>query len=170
MPVRVRQSWVEAEPERVAREREAMAILAPKMAWLDERAGGWEGFAPQWPITRPEPKSGLKKLLAGRQLRLRVGYSQGYPMVEPTLIPLEPDVPIERRVLHSWHVKGDGSLCLLQTAHEWTGRETAAELVVKASGWFIEYLLFEAGAIKGMTESGLHVDDSLDSVIAEWGC
>lgn len=167
MRERPRQTWLEAEPERAAREREAMAGLAPEMEWLDEPAGGWEGLAPAWPIARPEP-GGLQRLLQGRQLHLRVEYTQGYPMVEPRLMPLEPDVPLERRILHSWHVKGDGSLCLLQTASQWTGRDTAADLVVKASGWFIEYLLFDAGAITTMTERGLHADHSLDALLAEW--
>jgi hypothetical protein len=167
MHERPRQTWLEAELERAARERKVMARLAPDMEWLDEPAGGWEGLAPIWPIVRQEP-AGLQRLLQGRRLRLRVEYSQGYPMVEPKLIPLEPDVPIERRILHSWHVKGDGSLCLLQTASQWTGRDTAADLVAKASGWFIEYLLFDACAITTMTESGLHADKSLDPLLAEW--
>ena len=52
----LRQSWIEAEPERLAQEREAMANLAPEMVWLDgEPAGGWEGLAPAWPFERPEP-------------------------------------------------------------------------------------------------------------------
>lgn len=164
-----RQSWLDAEPERVVLEREAMAGLAPEMAWLDdEPAGGWVGLAPKWPFGRPEP-SGLDNLLGGRQLKLRVEYSQAYPMVEPTLIPLDPVPPIHRRVLHSWHVKGDGSLCLLQTAAEWTGRDTAADLVVKASGWFIEYLLFDADAVTTMTENGLFADNLLDQLIEDWG-
>ena len=168
MSERERQTWLEAEPERVEAERLEMARLAPEMAWLDdESAGGWEGIAPKWPFGRAEP-DGLDNLLAGRRLRLRVEYSQAYPMVEPTLIPLDPEPPIERRVLHSWHVKGDGSLCLLQTATDWTGRDTAADLVVKASGWFIEYLLFDCGAVTTMTEDGLFADDSLDKLIEEW--
>jgi hypothetical protein len=88
-------------------------------------------------------------------------------MVEPKLFPLDPDPPRDRRIVHSWHLNGDGSLCLLQTADAWTGRETAADLVAKASGWFIEYLLRERGAIEAMTERGIHSDDSLDGKIEE---
>jgi hypothetical protein len=165
---RARQTWIEAEPKRAAREREAMAEVAPEMAWLDgEPAGGWQGLAPKWPINRPEPL-GLDNFLGGQRLRVHVEYSQGYPMVAPTLIPLDPEPPVERRIVHAWHVNGDGSLCLLQTADQWTGRETAAELVAKASGWFIGYLLFDRGAITTMTECGLHVDTSLDELINEW--
>jgi hypothetical protein len=31
---------------------------------------------------------------------------------------------------HDWHVNGDGTVCLFQSASDWTGRDTAAELVV----------------------------------------
>jgi hypothetical protein len=161
------ESWLDAEPERVSREREEMARVAPEMSWLEgDPAGGWEGLAPSWPFERQPPR-GLDELLNGRRLRLRVLYSQGYPMVEPKLFPLDPDPPRDRRIVHSWHLNGDGSLCLLLTADAWTGRETAADLVAKASGWFIEYLLRERGAISEMTESGIHSDDSLDNKIEE---
>ena len=143
-----------------------MAEVAPEMAWVDnDPAGGWEGFAPAWPFARAVP-DGLEQLLGGRRLRLRVSYTQAFPSIEPRLQPLEPDPPIERRVLHSWHLNGDGTLCLLRTADLWTGRETAADLVVKASGWFIEYLLMERGLIEQMTENGINVDTSLDATIA----
>lgn len=160
-----RQSWIEAEPERAAFEREAMAQAAPEMTWIDDTsAGGWEGLAPLWPFDRPQP-AGLDQLLEGRQLRVRVEYAQAFPAVEPTLRPLDPDPPLDRRVLHSWHLNGDGTLCLLRTADLWTGRETAADLVIKSSGWHIEYLLMERGAIEQMTENGINDDDSLDAII-----
>lgn len=162
-----RQSWIEAEPERLAKERELMAELAPEMVWIDDApAGGWEGLAPAWPFERPEPDR-LAQLLDGRRLRIRIRYLQAFPSVEPKLEPVDPEPPIERRVLHSWHLNGDGTICLLRTADLWTGRETAADLVVKASGWFIEYLLMERGAIERMTENGINDDDSLDETISE---
>jgi hypothetical protein len=159
-----RQSWLEAEPTRARREREEMERVAPEMVWFNAAAGGWEGLAPLWPFPRPEPH-GLDALLEGGRLRLGVQYSEGFPMAEPKLYPLEPDPPLDRRVLHSWHLMGDGSLCLLQTADLWTGRDTAADLVVKASGWFIEYRLMERGLIERMTESGIYSDVTLDSLI-----
>ena len=164
-----RQSWLEAEPERARRERDEMKRVAPEMAWLDDDpAGGWEGLAPIWPFERSTP-TGLDTLLEGRRLRVRVFYSQGFPMVQPLLLPLDPDPPRDRRIVHSWHLNGDGSLCLLQTAYAWDGRETAADLVAKASGWFIEYLLRECEAIEAMTENGISVDTSLDQLIEELG-
>jgi hypothetical protein len=137
------------------------------MEWLDdEAAGGWDGPAPAWPFARAAP-AGLDELLDGRRLRVRVLYLQAFPSVEPRLEPIDPEPPIVRRILHEWHLNGDGTLCLLRTADLWTGRETAADLVVKASGWFIEYLLMERGVIEEMTENGINDDDSLDRLIAE---
>lgn len=164
MPGWPRQSWLEAEPTRATREREEMERVAPAMVW--QSGGGWDGLAPRWPFPRPEPRR-LDALLEGQQLHLGVQYSEGFPMVEPTLIPFEPDPPRERRVLEAWHLMGDGSLCLLETADLWTGRDTAADLVVKASGWFIEYRLIERGLIKKMTKNGIHSDPSLDRLIEE---
>jgi len=76
-----------------------------------------------------------------------------------------PEPPVERRTVHDWHLNGDGSLCLLRTVDLWNGRETAADLVVKASGWFIEYMLMERGLIEAMTENGIHSNKSLDALI-----
>lgn len=160
-----RQSWMAAESERLQRERDTMHAVAPDMTWLDDApAGGWEGFVPQWPLPRPAP-DGLDDLLAGRRLLLRVTYKQAFPAIEPILTPIDPEPDISRRVDHDWHINGDGSLCLLRDADLWTGRETAADLVVKAAGWFVEFLLLEQGAIPAMTENGIHTDDSVDQVI-----
>lgn len=162
-----RESWLDAEPDRARVERTEMERVAPEMEWLaDASAGGWEGLAPIWPFDRPAPP-GLGALLGDRRLRLLVFYSQAHPMVEPKLFPVDPDPPRHHRTLHEWHLNGDGSLCLLQTADAWTGRDTAADLVAKASGWFIEYLLRERGAIEALTESGIHTDASLDAKITE---
>jgi hypothetical protein len=149
----------------MAREQATMAEIAPGMTWLpDLPAGGWEGLAPVWPAPRSTP-DGLERLLAGRRLKVGVYYTQAFPSVEPRLVPLDPEPPVERRILHSWHLNGDGSLCLLRTADLWTGRETAADLVLKASGWFIEYLLMERDAIDSMSENGIYEDNSRDEII-----
>ena len=160
-----RVSWQEAELQRLLREREEMSRCCPDMVWRhDARAGGWEGLAPEWPMPRARP-AGLENLLSGRRLRLRVDYSPAFPMVEPRLWPLEPEPPRERRLRHPWHLNADGSLCLLEQAWDWDPSATAADLVVKASGWFIEYRLMEAGRITEMSERGIYVDASLDPVI-----
>jgi hypothetical protein len=157
--------WFEAEPARLAAEQAAMAAVAPELGWTDQvPGGGWVGLAPVWPFPRPRP-SGLEGVLAGRRLRLGVVCSQAHPMVAPKLWPLDPEPEIAQRTVHDWHVNGDGSLCLLQMAAAWTGAELAAELVVKAAGWFLEFLLMQAGVVQAMTSNGIAGSDALDHLL-----
>ena len=152
--------WPDAEPARFAAEQRAMRSAAPELSW-DDDALTWTGVVPTWPFPRPRP-AGLDEFLDGRRIVARVEYSQAFPMVAPRIVPLDPEPDPMVRTLHAWHVNGDGSLCLLQRASDWDGTGTAAELVMKAAGWFLEYLLMEEGRIERMTESGIVHDDSLD--------
>lgn len=168
---RPRTSWLEAEPARAAVERAAMAVC-PDMRWMDEldwpdgRTGaGWEGLALAWGGDRQRPP-GVDRLLDNRRLRLRAIYPEGFPMVPPGLFPIDPSVPMERRTLHRWHMNGDGSICLMQAAEDWQATDTAAELVLKASGWFIEYLLVENGDLAHMTERGVGSSGEIDALLA----
>jgi hypothetical protein len=151
-----RQRWVEAEPTRAAAEKAAMAATAPNLEWLDG-GRGWEGVAPTWPFERPAPEA-LDDFLAGRRFRLRVEYLEGFPMAPPRVVPLDPEPDPAVRSQHDWHVNPDGTVCLFQSASDWTGIETAADLLVKSAGWFLEYLLLEAELIERMTESGIAND------------
>jgi hypothetical protein len=165
-----RLSWTETEPDVLQREQEAMAQHAPDMVWSPcvparrRELPGWRGEAPRWPAQRAEPR-GLDQLLGAKRLKLMVAYPEGFPMVEPVLIPADPEIPPVRRTMHDWHVMGDGSLCLSQRATDWQPGDTAADLVVKAAGWFIEYRLLEEGKRDSMTERGLVNDDQLDDLI-----
>lgn len=163
--------WFEAAPEVLARERAAMAAAAPDMQWRDElvwhhrRVCGWEGLVPAWAGDRPAP-AGLDELLNGRRLKVRVLYREAFPMVPPVLDPVDPAPSIHYRTLTRWHLAGDGSLCTVQTAQDWQpGHDTAADLIRKASGWFIEYLLMQDERIEAMTLNGISEDTSLDEVI-----
>lgn len=166
-------SWTVAEPGLVDREREAMAEHAPDMVWRDDLRWrnrpmvGWEGRAPAWVGDRDQPP-GVEELLDGRRLELRVFYPEAFPAVPAILEPVHPEVPLERRTLNQWHVNGDGSLCLMQAADDWDLTDTAADLVRKASGWFIEYLLADAEKIDRMTQQGVLIDTSLDATLAEY--
>lgn len=167
-----RQSWVEAEAGLLERERQAMAEAAPEMALRTDlhRWGrpvhGWQGKAPPWGGEREQPP-GVDQLLAGAQLELCVFYPEAYPMVPAELEPLDPEVPIEVRGFTEWHVNPDGSLCTIQRADHWNpATDTAADLVRKASGWFIEYLLLTGDHIERMTEGGIYTDESLDPILA----
>ena len=167
-------SWVDAEPARAEREREAMAAIAPELHWRKDltwrgRSGlkGWHGVAPIWAAERPMP-AGVPELLAGARLELEVIYREAFPMVAPVLVPLVPDVPMEHRTQHRWHVNGDGSLCLMQAAGDWDPDESAADLVAKAAGWLIEYQLMLAGKIVDMTLQGIYSSSELDETIGSY--
>jgi hypothetical protein len=167
-----RVSWIAAESARVEYEQAEMRKWAPDMqwrtdlVWADGRIGaGWEGLAPPWGSDRPEP-AGVAGLLDDRRLRLKVICPEAFPMVAPDLYPLVPDVPIERRTQHKWHVNGDGSLCLMQAADDWQPENTAVDLVRKAAGWYIEYLLVDGGDLDRMTERGIYVSDEIDALLA----
>jgi hypothetical protein len=160
-------SWLEAEPGLVRREREAMRRVAPALAWRgDVPGGGWFGPVPVWAPARPAPE-GLDRLLAGRRLQVAIAYGEAFPMVAPRLYPLAPEPHVIARTQQRWHIEGDGALCLMQEATDWDPRDTAADLIPKASAWFVEYLLVSEGRIPQMTERGIAVDDSLDPIIAE---
>ena len=164
---RARTWWAE-EPALLRRERDAMSVVAPDLIWTANGAGSWAGLAPAWPFGRPAPP-GLDALLAGRRLSVLLTYGHAFPMTAPAVWAIDPEPSIEQRTQHAWHVNGDGSLCLLEAAAAWTGREPAAELVVKAAGWFIEYLLMRCGLITSMTSAGLAADQSMDAVITGAG-
>lgn len=147
-----------------------MATHAPQMQWRTDLhyyqrpVVGWEGEAPIWGADRPMP-TGVPALLGDARLKLQVLYPEAFPMVAPALLPLEPRVPITRRTLHTWHVNGDGTLCLMQRADDWQPTDTAADLVRKAAGWFIEYRLIETERRERMTESGIFADAVLDELL-----
>lgn len=160
--------WFEAEPEVLEREMAAMAAVAPDMNWDETRqAGVWCGYSPEWPARRPRP-DGLGALLNGKRLRLEVAYRQSHPAVPPILNPLDPMPAPDQRLAHIWHVNGDGTLCLLAAPWLWRSSEVAADLVLKAAGWFIEYRLMEEGLIDAMSDDGILVDASHDAAIAQY--
>lgn len=161
-PALERVPWFEAEPSVYQRELTAMAAVAPDLVWDDDTdAGGWKGLAPIWPFERPEP-NGLKPFLDGARFTIAVLYRQSHPMVTPGVFPVDPQPERINWTLHAWHLNGDGSLCLLRSADDWDPRSTASELVTKASGWFLEFLLLTRGLRDEMTENGIAADASLD--------
>lgn len=164
-------TWQVAEHRRLEFEKEQMQARAPSMAWIEASAdlpsGGWEGEAPEWPIERPAPER-LSELLGDRCLKLRVAYSEGFPMDPPRLIPLDPEPDFDQRLRHELHLNADGTLCLLPLQSDWTGEGSAADLVEKASAWFIEWRALEVGLIDKMSDDGMYVDESLDKKIEEY--
>ncbi|MEZ0108760.1 hypothetical protein ABH920_002761 [Catenulispora sp. EB89] len=159
-------TWWQEEPALLLRETVAMATLAPDLHWQPQGAGLWQGSAPWWPFDRPAP-AGLDALSSGRTLKVQVAYGHGFPVAAPSIWALDPEPQLAHRLNHAWHVNGDGSLCLLASPAVWSGREPAAELVAKAVGWFIEYLLLSRGLIEAMTNTGIGADPSLDTLIRD---
>jgi hypothetical protein len=157
--------WAEAEPARFAAEKAAMQLVAPDLAW-DSTAACWEGYAPRWPFDRSPPLR-LREYLAGRSFRIRVEYSEAFPMVAPFIWPLDPRPDPRYWTDHDWHLNGDGTLCLLQSASDWDGVGTAGDLVAKASGWFLEHLLMEDGRIEHMAIHGIANDPVFDLLLTD---
>jgi hypothetical protein len=153
-----RLTWMDDEPLRLERELKAMPAAAPRLDWTGEH---WAGELPVWPFDRPE-SPGLHDYLGGRRFFVEVRYYESFPMVAPLIIPMDPVPPMGVWTMSRWHVAGDGSLCLFQNFTDWDPFCTAADLVPKAAGWFLEYLLMSDGAVDEMTTAGIVADDSLD--------
>lgn len=166
--------WFHAHPDRLNRELDAMRAVAPDLNWDPDThrdlpwrsidGGCWHGTAPVWPFDRPAPEQ-LNAFLDGQRLRLVVACRQAHPAIAPVLRPLDPTPDAQYRTMHAWHISGDGTLCLTQRAYDWTGRELAAELVVKAAGWLLEYLLLSRGIVEAMTTASIAASDELDHLI-----
>lgn len=162
--------WWAAHPARLAAEMEAMTAVAPDLVWSDEVAsgvpgGGWRGACPIWPFDRPEP-AGLDLYVDGRSFQIEVRCSPAHPVAVPAIYPVDPVPDLSVRTRQAWHVMGDGSLCLVQHALDWTGRDLVCDLVRKAAGWFLEYLLLTDRRADAMTVAGIVDDDCRDNLLA----
>lgn len=164
-------SWWEDEPLRRDYEIAAMLESAPDLRWLtadEEPSGGWEGPVPLWPFDRPAP-SRLPALVGAEPLLVRIRCGHAFPMVEPAVHPLNVQVPNVAFGWSNWHVLPNGDLCLLQDSVAWDPRATAADLIPKISGWYLEYQLLRRGLVDAMTEVGLASDGSRDQLLADAG-
>lgn len=159
-------AWYDAEPGRLAVELAAMHAIAADLEWrhgATSGAGEWAGPLPLWPFARPMP-AGLDRAISER-FRVVITLDEAHPATEPSIHPVQPTPSVHHRLAHRWHVRGDGSLCLLQVPADWTGREPVADLAVKAAGWYLEYLLLEAGIVSTMTLGGIAVSPKYDAFL-----
>lgn len=142
-----------------------MLATFPDLAWSDAGAGQWSGVLPVWPFERANPGGAL---MAETGLDFTLDYPEAYPMVPPQVWPKNPEPALGERTMHKWHTNGDGSLCLLQNASLWSGRETVVGLLMKAAGWRVEYALVKADLASEMSSNGIVSDASRDESIAAW--
>jgi hypothetical protein len=166
-PERAPIPWFDAEPGRLAVERQAMATTAPDLVFdvgPDASAGRWRGRAPRWPCEDPEPDK-LEQLIGPTGLSLEVRYSQGFPAAPAWVVPLDPHPAISERLTERTHVNGDGTLCLVRTPGRWRACWTAAELVTKAAGWLIWYQALDRGLVDRMPEVGIYDCDELRALV-----
>lgn len=158
-----------AEPERLIRDLREVTAFAPLLKYRHLavfRHGGWTGELPRWPFGRPEPE-GLDELIGPSGLQVQVEYSAAYPMVPPTIYPVEPASSFWEQTQTAWHVAPGGSLCLLQSEGAWRPEASITELLLKAAGWRIEYALMKAHVIDHMSISGIVSDATFDHLIPE---
>lgn len=157
-------SWWIDDPARLESEVRDVQSVAPNLAWVPEGAGRFEGEIPVWPFERPEP-AGLRALVP-EPGRVSIEYRQAFPAVPPTIVCRRPSPDISLRSFEAFHVLPNGGLCLLRGADQWTLTSQTSELLLKASGWIIEYALLHAGAVQRMTVNGIVEDDQLDALIS----
>ena len=160
-----RLSWHQAEPVRLERELAAMAEVAPGLVWDPglSAGGAWSGPLPLWPFDRASP-AGLDQAVP-TPMHAIIRPFAAHPAVEPCVYPLDPSPSVAYRTAHTWHLRGDGSLCLLQVASDWTGRDLCAQLAIKASGWYLEYRLLDAGIVSKMTLGGIAATAKYDAFL-----
>jgi ubiquitin-protein ligase len=154
--------WFDDDPARLQRELAAMATAAPHLMWFGAH---WAGELPLWPMERPEPAA-LRSYVGSRRFVVEIHYPESFPMVAPRFVPIEPEPELSVRTLNVWHVLGDGALCMFQSSSDWDPHCTAADLVPKAAGWYLEYLLMQDGRIDSMTQAGIVLNDELDGLFS----
>lgn len=162
-PARI--AWWEAEPGRLRRDHEEVAVAFPDLLFIDSGQGGWRGRLPVWPFDRLKP-DGLDELTRGLGLDIELRYGPAYPIVSPAIEPLDPKPRTEELTQTRWHVLGNGALCLFQTQADWDPASSVVDLLIRAAGWRIEYALLKTGVREDMTMAGIAGDDALDGVIA----
>lgn len=162
--------WFDWDPERLRRDIDEIAAIAPNLAhpaW-DEQSlanGGWVGTLPLWPFERAAPPN-LEALLP-RAMSVIIAYPSAYPMLPPIVYPTNPQPALEEVSDTVWHVAPGGSLCLFQSEGMWDPAASIEDIVLKSSGWRIEYELMHRGSIDRMTERGIVTDTRLDELITE---
>lgn len=156
-------TWWEDDPARLEQEIGDVHEVAPLLSWTADGAGRFEGPLQLWPFSRPAPGK-ISDLLD--PIVVRVEYSHAFPASPPQVLPLVPQPVPSLRGFTEYHVLPSGRLCLLRDADQWYPWSKTSELLLKASGWAIEFALLRARAITQMSVSGIVDDATFDDLIA----
>ncbi|MGY4856344.1 hypothetical protein [Cryobacterium sp. AP23] len=155
-------TWWEDDPARLNAEIADVQGVAPFLTWTAEGAGRFEGPLPLWPFSRPAPGD-ISDLLD--PFVVRVEYGHAFPAAPPQVLPLIPQPIPTIRGFTEFHVLPSGRLCLLRDADQWYPWSRTSELLLKASGWAVEFALLQAEAITKMSVSGIVTDTTYDDAI-----
>jgi hypothetical protein len=159
-------SWWQDEPGRLERDLDDLAAAGFDLTWSPVGSGRLDGRLTAWPLDRAAP-DGLDELLPTGGLLVQVEFGHGYPMVCPRVYPEDPKPPLERCTQHRWHVNGDGSLCLLQSADAWDPATRLSDVLRKAAAWRVEYALVETGVVEAMSLSGIVSNPERDHLVRD---
>lgn len=159
-------TWWEVQPALLTHVLGDLKDAGFDLTWGPTGSGVLTGRLPRWPLGRPAPE-GLDDLLGGDGLAVEVVLGHAFPMVLPAVRPVEPEVPWDRWTQHRWHVNGNGTLCLLQSAQAWDPQTPLSDVLRKSAAWYVEYRLIESGVIDAMSTNGIVSDDSYDHLVAE---
>jgi hypothetical protein len=86
-------------------------------------------------------------------LKIRIIYSEGYPVVAPSVEPIEPSIPDSFRG-HEWHRWMDGDICYVRPKY-WILNYDAADIISKVETWYFNYLAYKSKLIDKMPEVGI---------------
>lgn len=158
--------WWQVQPALLTHVLSDLDQAGFELTWHPTSSGVLTGRLPKWPLDRPAPE-GLDDLLGSDGMVIEVVFGHAFPMVLPAVRPVEPEVPWDRRTQHMWHVNGNGTLCLLQSAQAWNPQTPLSDVLRKSAAWYVEYRLLESGVIDAMSTNGIVSDDSYDHLVAE---
>lgn len=156
-------TWWEDDPARLKQEFSDVQDIAPLMTWTEEGAGRFEGPLPLWPFSRAAPGD-ISELLD--PFVVRVEYGHAFPAAPPEILPLVPRPVATLRGFTQFHILPSGRLCLLRDADQWSPWSRTSEMLLKASGWAIEFALLAQGAIPQMSVSGIVNNATYDELIS----
>lgn len=136
-------NWYEFDKNRVVLEYLKMQSKYPKFILCKyEGKLAWEGEVNLIP-------EGIEAM----PLKVRLIYTDGFPITAPKVYPLEPELPKEMWG-HKWHRWEEGYLCYVQPKL-WNMRYAAVDIVGKIEVWYFNFLAFSFKLIDKMPDEGM---------------